>query len=57
MIAMIIFIDITCRDICVLEKEEKESGRSWSSAVWNVGKMMMVMGMVVGGIMLWKRHN
>ena len=54
---MIIFIDITCRDICVLEKEEKETGRSWSSTVWSMGKMMMVMGMVVGGIMLWKRHN
>ena len=41
----------------MLEKEEKKNGGSWSSAVWNMGKMMMVMGMVVGGIMLWRRHN
>lgn len=44
---------IMISDICVLKKvDDKES-----SMIWKVGTMAMILGVIISGIIIWKRRG
>lgn len=44
---------VRARDICVLDKAKEKKSGAW----WRLGAFSLVMGVVVGGLILWRRRN
>ena len=44
---------VSGRDICVLDKAKEKKSGPW----WRLGAFSLVVGVVVGGLILWRRRN